>query len=273
MAPPLPGTPPTLLRGVADHANLKRDAPRIAGSEAGFIAVVVGLAVIILASCIAIFILTRDPDPSRAPARREPHPRSLAATVRSLFSRRPAPSGHGWIQASGDAWEADEADRREMQYSVPGPPALDQPFRPPANTDPYARPTTISPSDSYSYSGASARPSVPRSASPESTVTRASASTSMSRSLHPARVRPESAITGSDWEAATSRGHAHAASDTDASDAEEFFDAHDAHDADADPHDRERSTSKQQRHFSVESAASGTSVRTFEGGTKFLEGL
>ncbi|KAJ7203091.1 hypothetical protein GGX14DRAFT_652573 [Mycena pura] len=125
-----------LLRGPRASSGLlaeyaKRAPSRIGGSVGGFIVVVVCLCVIILASCIAIFILLRDREPSanEREARRAARDRSRRSTVESAPAPAPAPSpaptpwgslsrmfrnatrgGHGWIQASGDAWEADEAD-------------------------------------------------------------------------------------------------------------------------------------------------------------------
>ncbi|KAJ7145918.1 hypothetical protein C8R44DRAFT_845263 [Mycena epipterygia] len=207
----------------------KRDAPRIAGSEAGFIGLVVGLIVFILGSCVAIYILLRDHEPSPhdrearrhaqdTPARYPSAPNGRAPWSAKLAAMLPfnTPSGgtktrkggHGWIQASGDAWEADEVDRgrsREMS-------GLDAPFRPP--TDPYTASSLYS-SESIAYDPvpvtryAPTLDSIPRSASPESEST-----------VHPG--------------------------------------------------DNNNDTRSKLRHFSIES---GASVRTFEGGTKFIEGL
>ncbi|KAJ7601874.1 hypothetical protein B0H17DRAFT_1122779, partial [Mycena rosella] len=73
----------------------KRDAPRIAGSEAGFIALVIGLSVFILASSLAIYLLARRTGPRyRAPSPsspRTPGPPSSRASSRAAARcpRRP----------------------------------------------------------------------------------------------------------------------------------------------------------------------------------------
>ncbi|KAJ7141837.1 hypothetical protein C8R43DRAFT_583235 [Mycena crocata] len=219
----------------------KRDAPRIGGSEGGFIALVVGLGVVILGSCVAIFILLRDHSPSdrEREARREERRRypsasetnsnnnygSLSAKLGGMFGldgTKRTKGGHGWIQASGDAWEADEAERsREMRGLGNSAQTLDAPFRPPTtNTDPYAPPSSYSSDSIYepqlrytpvSRSTLTLSTPIPRSASPDSTET-----------AQPTTDNPSGR------------------------------------------------TQSQNRHFSIESA---TSVRTFEGGTKFIEGL
>ncbi|KAF7373437.1 hypothetical protein MSAN_00553300 [Mycena sanguinolenta] len=202
----------------------KRDVPRIGGSEGGFIALVIGLVVIILGSSVAIYILLRDHTPSEREreARREER-RYPSESSRSSFksrlpwseklggmfgrgttsSKRSSKSGRGWIQASDDAWEEGEADymrSRELKR-------VDPPFRPPV--DPYAASYS---SDSVPYDPplpATIRSDfpIPRSTSPESTV-------------HPSSPS--------------------------------------------------RLEQTKERHFSVESS---TSLRTFEGGTKFIEVL
>ncbi|KAJ7175737.1 hypothetical protein C8R46DRAFT_1347255 [Mycena filopes] len=188
--------PRAALELIAEYG--KREAPRIGGSEGGFIGLVVGLGVIILISCVAIYILLRDHSPSQRDreARRHGHePRypseasslkERIATLGGMFggggrgadgSKRASKSGHGWIQASGDAWEADEVERsREMSGFVN---AKDAPFSPPV--DPYA-------ADSASYSTYDPPSShirfeepIPRSTSPESTVTYTSPTQNESR--------------------------------------------------------------------------------------------
>ncbi|KAF8207282.1 hypothetical protein K438DRAFT_2013776 [Mycena galopus ATCC 62051] len=226
---------PRLLQ-VSEYS--KRDVPRIGGTEGGFIALVVCLGVVVLGSSIAIiYILLRDHSPSdrdreaRREERRYPSESSRLSLkprfpwseklggmfARGAPSKRSSKSGHGWIQASGDAWEEDELDRsrgREMSGLQP----MDLPFRPPI--DPYAsndsvpydppqpRYTPMPISRSTQSDLRSDESTVPRSASPEST---------------------------------------------------------EAHSADSSRPEQNRN-----RHFSVESA---NSVRTFEGGTKFIEGL
>ncbi|KAJ7938215.1 hypothetical protein B0H13DRAFT_2301780 [Mycena leptocephala] len=191
----------------------KRDAPRIGGSQGGFIGLVVGLAIIILVSCVAIYILLRDHSPSdrqrevrrqdsRYPSEssntplksRLPWSEKLGGIFgRGAPSKRTSKSGHGWIQASGDAWEADEAERRGSREMTGLGQSLDAPFH---ALHPHAH--------APSHSTLRSESPIPRSMSPESTV-------------------PHGGL-----------------------------------------------EQNQSRTFSVESAGS---VRTFEGGTKFIEGL
>jgi len=214
----------------------KRDAPRIGGSEGGFIGLVVGLAVIILGSSIAIYILLRDHSPSererqlRREERRYPSEASRVSLkgrfpwseklggIFGATSKRTSKSGHGWIQASGDAWEADEADRRGGGREMSGIEPVDSPFRPPV--DPYAAAVASYSSDSVSYDPPETR--------------------------YAPNLRSESPIPRSMSPESTSTVHAHPM----ASSSEQSRD--------------------RDRHFSVESS---NSVRTFEGGTKFIEGL
>lgn len=209
----------------------KRDsAPRIGGSQAGFIALVVGLTVIILASCVAIYILLRDHDPSPRErqarrTRRAPSDAAAAATHKApwatlggMFGAK-GRDGH-WIQASGDAWEADEADRREMA-------AVDAPFRPP----PAHTPSASQSFGSYTSTSTSASPgpdpvrALPRTTSPTAHFGSPSASVLFDTPGGTHAIAPQLAAL------------------------------------------REQS---QVRHLSLDSLAS---VRTFEGGTKFVEGL
>ncbi|ESK85200.1 hypothetical protein Moror_11024 [Moniliophthora roreri MCA 2997] len=132
----------------------KRDTPRIGGSSAGFIALIVCLVMIIVISCTAIFFLLRDHEPSDAEraarrTRRYAHqsvpssssytydPSSTPAkgwlsSLRSLFGKRSSGSttsnrnrkgargpGAGWVQAgSGDEWDLDSDD--EANYRSRG---------------------------------------------------------------------------------------------------------------------------------------------------------
>jgi len=242
---------PSLWEG--NYALERRDVPRIGGSEGGFIGLVVGLGVIIAGSCIAIYILLRDHSPSdrERESRRQnsttryPSESSAApftntppwvAKVGGIFGFHGVSSsdgklkmgrggGHGWIQASGDAWEADELERHQRDTSslramsaLASTGRFDEPFRPP--TDPYfasyASETTLPDSETRydpimpsSHSNpviGNPSPIIPRTSSPESVA-------------HPEKESP---------------------------------------------------TENPNRHFSIEST---TSVRTFQGGTKFLEGL
>ncbi|RPD59315.1 hypothetical protein L226DRAFT_546534 [Lentinus tigrinus ALCF2SS1-7] len=101
-------------------ANIEENRPEIGGSYGGFIALVVGLAVIFLASCIGVFFLLRNHEPTpyerqirRARARQRDFstelpigPPGIRERLARLFGRR-----SGWIKASGedgDEWDATE---------------------------------------------------------------------------------------------------------------------------------------------------------------------
>ncbi|KAJ7058095.1 hypothetical protein C8F01DRAFT_1255979 [Mycena amicta] len=224
----------------ATTSILRRDTPRIGGTTGGFIGLVVGLALIILVSSVAIFWLLRHHEPTEreralrrerretstptAPASRREANVSAGSTWGSLSRMFRSHNGHGWIQASGDAWEADEAEREMGLQKL----YQDTPFRPPV-VDPYndnSRPTSSivsyplsererehdppeirwTPRFTASHSTFSDMNTIPRSASPESDHT-------VLQQQHPAT---------------------------------------------------------QDRHTSIDSLAS---IRTFEGGTKFVEGL
>nr|GAT59097.1 predicted protein [Mycena chlorophos] len=231
---------PTLL----DIGLLRRDTPEIGGSAGGFIGLVVALSVIVVGASVGIFYLLRHHEPTQrdramrrerretserafgvpaitanraaaGPARREANA-STASAWTSLSRMFRTHTGHdGWIQASGDAWEADEVEREMgLRHGYE-----DAPFKPPVE-DPYdtsSRPTSSihsyhgqdpeirwAPRFTASHSTFSDLNTIPRSASPETV------------SDH--TVIPQAA----------------------------------------------------DRHMSVDSL---NSIRTFEGGTKFVEGL
>ncbi|KAJ7619421.1 hypothetical protein FB45DRAFT_930749 [Roridomyces roridus] len=216
---------------------VQRDVPKIGGSVAGFYALITGLAVVTLLCSVGIVWLLRDNAVTSRDRQTPTNSRYQSSSVKSraawatnlslggLFRSHSTRGGHGWIQASGDAWEADEADRRASER--------DAPFQPPpvVLNDPYDDKPEPSWFETRSYSS-------DYSLAPDST------------SRHPTRVRPESGVTGSDWESASA-----AMTDPESGHAEDAGHA------------------TQQRHFSLDSAVSDTSVRTFQGGTKFLEGL
>ncbi|KAI0355096.1 hypothetical protein OH77DRAFT_1403787 [Trametes cingulata] len=113
-APPV-GTPLPLSAGIEETK------PEIGGSFGGFIALVVALAAIFLLSCIGIFILLRNHEPTayerhmrRARAREHDFsseapigPPGIRERLGRLFGRQP-----GWIRASagedGDEWDASD---------------------------------------------------------------------------------------------------------------------------------------------------------------------
>ncbi|KAI8999127.1 hypothetical protein BD414DRAFT_575567 [Trametes punicea] len=119
-------------------ADIEQSRPEIGGSFGGFIALVVVLAAIFLISCIGIFILLRNHEPTpyerrlrRARARERDFsseapigPPGIRERLARLFGRRA-----GWIKASagdGDEWDASEeripntfssSDLRERDYA------------------------------------------------------------------------------------------------------------------------------------------------------------
>ncbi|KAF8061729.1 hypothetical protein FPV67DRAFT_1673339 [Lyophyllum atratum] len=127
------------------HTATKRDnTPRISGSLGGFIAIIIFLSLVIIASCIGIFFLLRErtasdeeqarrgkrnryANASRSTANRRPLARLAAMFGRADPQERTRPQNisrgntkgggaHGWIQAgSTDDWEAD------MSVGVAGP--------------------------------------------------------------------------------------------------------------------------------------------------------
>ncbi|KAI0648403.1 hypothetical protein C8Q79DRAFT_573718 [Trametes meyenii] len=107
-------TPPPM------SANLAEGRPEIGGSFGGFIAVVVALATIFVISCVGIFILLRNHEPTpyerqlrKARSRRRDFsseapigPSGIRERLARLFGRR-----RGWIKASGedgDEWDASD---------------------------------------------------------------------------------------------------------------------------------------------------------------------
>ncbi|KAK0473997.1 hypothetical protein IW261DRAFT_1569364 [Armillaria novae-zelandiae] len=147
-----------IRRQILDDALEKRGTPKIGGSVGGFIALVVGLSLIILISCVAIFFLLREgqsSDEERATRRRRyrqqaleytygptasPQPASWSSKVKSVFGGNSSSgqgSKRGWVQAgSGDEWETESIEQHpgisqrgsmQMTYSPP----LDAPFHPP----------------------------------------------------------------------------------------------------------------------------------------------
>ncbi|KAI0823901.1 hypothetical protein BC628DRAFT_1324004 [Trametes gibbosa] len=110
-------------------ADVESTRPEIGGSFGGFVAVVVVLAVIFLASCIGIFILLRNHEPTphersrrRARARGRDFsseapigPPGLRERLARLFGRR-----EGWIKASdSDGGAADEWDPSDDRITNP----------------------------------------------------------------------------------------------------------------------------------------------------------
>ncbi|EIW86136.1 hypothetical protein CONPUDRAFT_78618 [Coniophora puteana RWD-64-598 SS2] len=146
--------------------HLKREIPEIDGSPAGFIALVVVLSVIILASCIAVFFLLRDHEPSDAQraARRSRYmreiereastadggpgstaPPSLTERMKRIWRTKGYASASrrgsgGWVQATGDEWETSSAngDDHDTGMRVVGGTKLKVDI-PRAYADPYAR--------------------------------------------------------------------------------------------------------------------------------------
>ncbi|SJL04942.1 uncharacterized protein ARMOST_08313 [Armillaria ostoyae] len=157
-----PFTSSLIRREILGDALEKRGTPKIGGSVGGFIALVVGLSLIILISCIAIFLLLREgqsSDEERAARRRRyrqqalqytygptasPQPASWSSKVRSVFgvnSSSGKGSKRGWVQAgSGDEWETESIEEGRLQHpdisqrgsmQMTYSPPLDAPFHPP----------------------------------------------------------------------------------------------------------------------------------------------
>jgi len=142
---------------VREDGLVQRNVPKIGGSVGGFIALVVFLILIILASCTAIFFLLRDHsqhDEERArrrPSRYQPasNPssadQSWSTKLGTMFGFGSKPKDRaktgrgGWIRASSDEWEYDSDEDRhlaggelaEMSKPTSYSPPRDRPFRPP----------------------------------------------------------------------------------------------------------------------------------------------
>ncbi|KAK0210154.1 hypothetical protein DFS33DRAFT_261936 [Desarmillaria ectypa] len=248
-------------RGILGDALEKRGSPKIGGSVGGFIALVVSLSLIILISCIAIFFLLREGEPSdeeRAARRRRYRQQALEYTygptsspqsswsskVKSIFggnSGSSKGSKRGWVQAgSGDEWESesieegrhpDVSQRGSMQMTYSPP--LDAPFHPPL------QPSESASSVRFDTQGAPVLPYLSSMSSP---------------SLHPSLPNIHSRISSPTPSDPLSPGHDRVVSPEPIAP---------AHVDNAVEHHEGRKSSGQ----------SGTSVRTFNGGTKFLEAL
>ncbi|KAI0737985.1 hypothetical protein C8Q80DRAFT_290282 [Daedaleopsis nitida] len=116
---PTPGPVP-LGTPLPLSANVEESRPEIGGSFGGFVGLVVGLSAIFLISCIGIFILLRNHEPTsherqmrRARARTHDFstelpigPPGIRERLARLFGKRT-----GWVKASGgdgDEWDASE---------------------------------------------------------------------------------------------------------------------------------------------------------------------
>lgn len=152
------------LAALSEVCCIGNQIPNLTDNAAptGFIAVVVCLSLIIIASCIAIFFLLRDHSQSDAErARRRQLRRYQQASPEVLhgqswstklgtvlgFGGKPKENVRtgrggrpGWIQASGDDWEYDSDEERhpageltEISKSTAYFPPHDSPFRPPVD--------------------------------------------------------------------------------------------------------------------------------------------
>ncbi|EMD34361.1 hypothetical protein CERSUDRAFT_107558 [Gelatoporia subvermispora B] len=116
-----PDTPqPASILVSALQRRASSGLPEIDGSSAGFIALIVVLAAIIVLASVAAFLLARDkPLPRfRVPFRRasssstfsldhaRPRPDGMRGRLARLFGRRP----DGWVRADADVWNADAED-------------------------------------------------------------------------------------------------------------------------------------------------------------------
>ncbi|CAK5271784.1 unnamed protein product [Mycena citricolor] len=228
----------------------RRATPTIGGSQAGFIGLLVGFGVIILGSCIAIFILLRDHKTTKAQrrnryaARSSPTRPRFTSFVRDLFSTTNGKKT--WIQASDDAWTADEAER--LRASTSGgemkTATQDEPFRPPRSFP--SRMNSFASESQDEMSAYDPEPTIRYAPAPRP------ASISLSTIAHPRSASPASSASvfqphvrfvssaaeiGNLEEESSSIGH--------------------------------KGTNKE-RQLSADSLSS---IRTFEGGTKFIEGL
>ncbi|KAK0455186.1 uncharacterized protein EV420DRAFT_587356 [Desarmillaria tabescens] len=250
--------------GILGDVLEKRGTPKIGGSVGGFIALVVGLSLIILISCIAIFFLLREGEPSdeeRAARRRRYRQQALEYTygptaspqsswsskVKSVFGGTTSSSKgskRGWVQAgSGDEWESesiiDEAEGRHPDLSQRGSmqitysPPLDAPFHPPL------QPSESASSVRFDTQGVPVLPYLRSLSSP---------------SPHPSLPNIHSRISSPTPSDPLSPVHDRVVSP------EPIAPAH--IDSPVEHHEGRKS-----------SGQSATSVRTFNGGTKFLEAL
>ncbi|KAI0781482.1 hypothetical protein BD413DRAFT_621675 [Trametes elegans] len=121
-----------IIRSLWWSADIAQSRPEIGGSFGGFIALVVALASIFIISCVGIFILLRNHEPTsyerrlrRNRAREHDFstevpigPPGIRERLAHLFGRR-----RGWIKASagdGDEWDAsdDRFPQQERGFSV-----------------------------------------------------------------------------------------------------------------------------------------------------------
>lgn len=232
----------------------KRGIPKIGGSFGGFIALVVGLSLIILISCISIFIILQREghalDEEREIRRRRYQQQALEYTygptptpsaqsswsskIKSVFGGKSGSDNglkRGWMQAgSGDDWESEPIEEGRhslhgsMQMTYSPPP--DAPFHPP-----------LQPSQSTS----SVRFDIP--GVPDLPYLRSLSS----HSLHPSLPNIHSRISSPTPSDTLSPGDDGVA---------------------VSPEPIVRPVEHHERRQS-----SGTSMRTFNGGTKFLEAL
>ncbi|KAI0696554.1 hypothetical protein C8T65DRAFT_583315 [Cerioporus squamosus] len=240
-------------------AGIEKTQPKIGGSFGGFIALVVGLVVIFLCSCIGIFILLRNHEPTRyerqirrARARQRDFstelpigPPGIRERLGRLFGRR-----SGWIKASGE--DADEWDAREDPF----PNATSELREREPNRGEYPA----------SVASSATRPRVAPSASTDSVEVELRAPSGLApstRSLWPDDdTAPRGTSALDQVESPVSlRESPPAAQSLGSRDEDEEYASH-----------------RDERKFSVQSASSGGSIsiksmRKFDNGTKFKEGL
>ncbi|EGN96305.1 hypothetical protein SERLA73DRAFT_185993 [Serpula lacrymans var. lacrymans S7.3] len=248
--------------------HVRREVPKLDGSQGGFIALVVALSIIIVISCTAVFFLLRNHEPTEQERtiRRERSHRyreepEFSTTVplrekignmfsfwnkkgvgRGLYSRRP--TGRGWVQTgSGDEWEP-ESDHEDDAEIAPYPGRRTHHF---GNDD-------SSPSSDHRMVDSPFR-SPPSDSGLHPYITGSYVDPFSKESPRPNFSPTESDIDRSRSPALSSPGSLSASHVTSAV-------LHESSLEDGIHHN--------QRQFT---AQSGTSVRTFEGGTKFIESL
>ncbi|KAG0701673.1 hypothetical protein DFH29DRAFT_925393 [Suillus ampliporus] len=243
----------------------RRAVPEIGGSQGGFIGLVVALSVLILICCIAVFFLLRNHEPSEQDraARRERYRRHLEREEHDTTAASPGFSsfgdklrgmwadrhsngsrsrgggrrgGRGWIQAgSGDEWETDSDHDEERGAQQPM-----QPFPRPFQEGPYSH--QVAETDSPLSDAGSGMESYtpPHYGDP---FVKGSVQVTSPQRVTFARSQSPFSHSGSPMSPGS---HQDASIDD------------------------EEARAPDHRHFSTQSS---TSVRTFEGGTKFIESL
>ncbi|RDB19357.1 hypothetical protein Hypma_013673 [Hypsizygus marmoreus] len=180
----------TLLQALGTHTKMKRETPKIGGSFGGFIAVIVCLVLVIVVSCTAVFFLLRDQkafDEEQARRRKRSRyhhsgsetqiPSYEGTSTRQMWSARllsflrrgntqnnthsrgasrirmKRGGLHGWVQTgSGDGWDSDASVERRARAVPTVVEEVHTPSPPSVYTPPRFAPTPVSRSISDSAS-------------------------------------------------------------------------------------------------------------------------